>query len=139
MVIGKGQESDLFVALKNAYTFNPVKDGIQTVAGNYIIMKCSNNVYAAFAHLKMGSIAVTVGQIVKKAIFWGKWGIQVIQLRHICTSSLWTVVIYSQQRVSHVLLRGMMNFKAENGKRYIMEFLQIRIESDLIDELAFLK
>jgi len=66
--------SDLFIALKNAYTFNPVKDGIETVAGNYIIMKCNNNVYAGFAHLKMGSIAVSVGQSVKKGHILGKVG-----------------------------------------------------------------
>lgn len=66
--------SDLFVALKNAYTFNPVKDEIQSVAGNYIIMKCSDRVYAAFAHLQKGSIAVSVGQSVKKGDILGKVG-----------------------------------------------------------------
>lgn len=66
--------SDLFVALKNAYMFNPEKDEPQSVAGNYIIMKCSDYVYAAFAHLQMGSITVSVGQSVKKGDVLGKVG-----------------------------------------------------------------
>lgn len=53
--------SDLSVALKNADTFNPEKDDIQTVAGNYIIMKYADHVYAAFAHLQTGSVTVSVG------------------------------------------------------------------------------
>jgi murein DD-endopeptidase MepM/ murein hydrolase activator NlpD len=66
--------SDLFIVLKNAFTFNPKKDGMQPVAGNYIIMKCDNNVYAAFAHLQTGSITVSVGQPVKKGQILGKVG-----------------------------------------------------------------
>lgn len=66
--------SDLSVALKNANVFNPEKDDIQTVAGNYIIMKCSDHVYAAFAHLQKGSITVAVGKSVKKGDVLGKVG-----------------------------------------------------------------
>ena len=66
--------SDLFVAVKNANAFNAEKDGIQSVAGNYIVLKCSNDVYAAFAHLQKGSIAVSVGQNVKKGDILGKVG-----------------------------------------------------------------
>ncbi len=66
--------SDLFVALKNAYTFNPEKDEPQSVAGNYIIIKCSDHAYAAFAHLQMGSITVSAGQSVKKGDVLGKVG-----------------------------------------------------------------
>ncbi len=66
--------SDLLIALRNAYTFNPEKNGIQSVAGNYIIMKCNNNVYAAFAHLQKGSITVSVGQNVEKSHILGKVG-----------------------------------------------------------------
>jgi hypothetical protein len=66
--------SDLSVALKNANRFNPEKDDIQTVAGNYIIMKIADHVYAAFVHLQTGSVAVSVGQVVKKGDVLGKVG-----------------------------------------------------------------
>jgi murein DD-endopeptidase MepM/ murein hydrolase activator NlpD len=66
--------SDSSVALKNAYTFNPGKDDIQTVAGNYIVMKCADHVYAAFAHLQAGSITVSAGQVVRKGDVLGKVG-----------------------------------------------------------------
>jgi hypothetical protein len=66
--------SDLFVALKNAHTFDPEKDDLRSVAGNYIIMKCSDHVYAAFAHLQTGSVAVSVGQAVKKGDILGRVG-----------------------------------------------------------------
>jgi hypothetical protein len=65
---------DVSAALKNAITFNPEKDDIQTVAGNYIIMKCADHVYAAFAHLQTGSVTVSAGQIVKKGNVLGKVG-----------------------------------------------------------------
>jgi hypothetical protein len=66
--------SDLAVALKNAYTLNVEKDGIQSFAGNYIVMQCSPNVYAGFAHLQKGSISVSVGQRVKLGDMLGKVG-----------------------------------------------------------------
>lgn len=66
--------SDLSVALKNATTFNPEEDDIQTVAGNYIIMKYSDHVYVAFAHLQTGSVTVSVGQVVRKGDVLGKVG-----------------------------------------------------------------
>lgn len=66
--------SDLFVAIKSAYVFTPIKDNIQSVAGNYIIMKCGDNVYAGLVHLQTGSIKVSVGQRVKKGDVIGKVG-----------------------------------------------------------------
>lgn len=66
--------SDLFVALKNAYAFNPEKDDLRSVAGNYVIMKCYDHVYAAFAHLQTGSVTVSAGQTVKKGDVLGKVG-----------------------------------------------------------------
>lgn len=65
---------DLFVALKNAYAYNSEKDDLRSVAGNYVIMKCSDHVYAAFAHLQKGSITVSEGQIVKRGEALGKVG-----------------------------------------------------------------
>ncbi|MGM7681200.1 M23 family metallopeptidase [Cytobacillus sp. Hm23] len=66
--------SDLYVALKAAYAFDPSKDNIQSVAGNYIIMKCDDNVFAGLVHLQTGSIKVSVGQSVKKGDVIGKVG-----------------------------------------------------------------
>ncbi len=65
---------DLFVALENAHTFHPEKGDLRSVAGNYIIVKCSDHVYAAFAHLQKGSVAVSVGQTAKKGDILGKVG-----------------------------------------------------------------
>jgi len=58
--------SDLSSAYKNAHYFDPSRDDVRSVAGNYIIMECGDNVYAALVHLQTGSIQVTVGQSVKK-------------------------------------------------------------------------
>lgn len=66
--------SDVFVALKNAYAFNPKKDDLRSVAGNFVIMKCSDHVYAAFAHLQTGFVTVSAGQTVKKGDVLGKVG-----------------------------------------------------------------
>lgn len=66
--------SDMSRAFKNTHYFNPYKDDIQSVAGNYIIMEINDNVYAAFAHLQTGSIRVSVGQSVKKGDIIGKVG-----------------------------------------------------------------
>lgn len=66
--------SDLLVAVKSAYAFDPGKDNIQSIAGNYIILRCSSDVYAGFVHLQKGSIQVSVGQSVKKGDVLGKVG-----------------------------------------------------------------
>jgi murein DD-endopeptidase MepM/ murein hydrolase activator NlpD len=65
---------DLFIAFRNASSFNIEKDPVQQVAGNYIIIKLSDKVYAAFAHLMNGSVAVTVGSRVKRGQMLGKVG-----------------------------------------------------------------
>lgn len=53
------------------------KKGLLTykhIAGNHVVMKCKENVYALFAHLKTGSITVTVGEKVKKGQIIGEVG-----------------------------------------------------------------
>ena len=65
---------DMSNAYKNAHYFDPKKDDVQSIAGNYIIMKVDDNVYAALVHLQTGSIQVTVGQSVKKGEVIGKVG-----------------------------------------------------------------
>jgi hypothetical protein len=66
--------SDMSNAYKNAHNFDPKKDDVQSVAGNYVIMKIDDNVYAAFAHLQTGSIRVSADQSVKKGDVIGKVG-----------------------------------------------------------------
>lgn len=61
-------------AYKNARYFDPEKDDIQSVAGNYIIIEYTDNVYAGLVHLQTGSIQVSVGQCVKKGEVIGKVG-----------------------------------------------------------------
>ena len=66
--------SDMSNAYKNAHYFDPKKDDIQSVSGNYIIIKCADNVYAGLVHLQTGSIQVSVGQRVKKGEVIGRVG-----------------------------------------------------------------
>lgn len=65
---------DMFNAYKNAHYFDPKRDNVQSVAGNYIIIKYNDNVYAALCHLQTGSIQLTVGQSVKKGEVIGRVG-----------------------------------------------------------------
>ena len=66
--------ADMSNAYKNAHYFNPEKDDIQSVAGNYVIIKYSENVYAALCHLQTGSVQVSVGQMIKKGEVIGRVG-----------------------------------------------------------------
>lgn len=66
--------ADMFRAYKNARYFDPKKDDVQLVVGNYIIMECCDNVYAALVHLQTGSIHFTVGQSIKKGEVIGRVG-----------------------------------------------------------------
>ena len=61
-------------AYKNAHYFNIEEDNIQSVAGNYIIIKFGDGIYAALCHLQTGSIQVSVGQKVTKGEMIGKVG-----------------------------------------------------------------
>lgn len=66
--------ADLSNAYNNAHYFDPNKDDIQSVAGNYIIIKYRDDVYAAICHLQTGSIQVSVGETVTKGDIIGKVG-----------------------------------------------------------------
>lgn len=66
--------SDMANAYKNAHYFDPKKDDVQSVAGNYIIIKYDDNIYAALCHLQTGSIQVSVGQEVTKGEIIGNIG-----------------------------------------------------------------
>jgi hypothetical protein len=66
--------ADMVNAYKNAHYFDPKKDDVRSVAGNFIIMECGENIYAALCHLQTGSIQVTVGQNTKKGELIGRVG-----------------------------------------------------------------
>jgi hypothetical protein len=65
---------DISNAYKNAHYFDPQKDNEQLVAGNYIIIKYDDNVYAALCHLQTGSIQALMGQRIKKGDVIGRVG-----------------------------------------------------------------
>ena len=66
--------SDSFRALRNSLFFDHNKDGFSTLAGNYVIIKHSDNVYVALAHLQNGSIAVSLNEKIKKGTLLGRVG-----------------------------------------------------------------
>lgn len=66
--------SDMANAYKNAHYFDPKTDDVQSVAGNYIVIECGENVYAALVHLQTSSIQVSVGQRIKKGEVIGRVG-----------------------------------------------------------------
>lgn len=61
-------------AYKNAHYFNPKKDDVQSVAGNYVIIQYADNVYAALCHLQKDSVQVAIGQNVTKGDVIGRVG-----------------------------------------------------------------
>ena len=85
--------TDVFKDYKNANYFDPYKDNIQCIAGNYMIIQYAKNVYAALCHLQKDSVQVTVGQYVKAGDYVGNVGHSEIHLPHIYIFSLWTVGI----------------------------------------------
>jgi murein DD-endopeptidase MepM/ murein hydrolase activator NlpD len=62
---------ELIVALKNTVTFSPAR--LRSLLGNYVIMR-GGDVFAAFAHLAPGSVAVSSGQAVRNGDVLGRVG-----------------------------------------------------------------
>jgi murein DD-endopeptidase MepM/ murein hydrolase activator NlpD len=62
---------ELIVAFKNTVTFSPAR--LRTLLGNYVIMR-RGDVFAAFAHLAPGSVAVAPGQAVRNGGVLGRVG-----------------------------------------------------------------
>lgn len=65
--------SDMVNAYKNA-AFDPQKDDIKSVTGNYVIIEYSCKVYVGLCHLQTGSLQVSPGQKVYKGDLIGKVG-----------------------------------------------------------------
>lgn len=66
--------TDLSYALRVTKAFDVERDDIQMVAGNYVILKKTDGLYAALVHLQCGSVAVAEGQQVKRGDVIGKVG-----------------------------------------------------------------
>jgi murein DD-endopeptidase MepM/ murein hydrolase activator NlpD len=62
---------ELIVAFKNTVTFSPAR--LRSLLGNYVIMR-RGDVFAAFAHLAPGSVAVAPGQAVRNGDVLGRVG-----------------------------------------------------------------
>ncbi len=64
---------ELGVVLMNGLTFRPTPDHLHRVMGNYVILRCGD-VYAGFAHLATGSVAVEAGEPVRVGDVLGRVG-----------------------------------------------------------------
>ena len=109
--------SDLFVVFKNALMFNPEKDNIQSVIGNYIILEISENVYALFAHLQRDSIVVTIGETIKTGQVLGKVGHSGNSTAPHLHFQLMDSSDLSRRTVFPVHLESTNYFKLANGNR----------------------
>lgn len=63
---------ELGIVIKNALTFNPTR-GLQPVVGNFVVAR-SGDLFAAFAHLTTGSVAVRRGEVVRSGDVIGRVG-----------------------------------------------------------------
>lgn len=66
--------TDLSRAHNIARHFDPGKDDIRSVAGNYVIIRASEHVYAALCHLQTDSVDVSVGQHLTQGDVLGRVG-----------------------------------------------------------------
>jgi murein DD-endopeptidase MepM/ murein hydrolase activator NlpD len=64
---------EIALVLKNGLTFRPTAEGLRRVLGNHVILRCGD-VWAGFAHLTTGSVAVEVGQEVHVGDVLGRVG-----------------------------------------------------------------
>ena len=64
---------ELALVLKNGLTFRPTPEHLHRVMGNHVILRCGD-VYAGFAHLTTGSVAVQAGQQVRVGDVLGRVG-----------------------------------------------------------------
>jgi hypothetical protein len=72
------EQTNLFGDLRRAHwaakQFDPRTDDVRSVAGNFVVLKLAEDIYAALCHLQTGSIQVTVGQTVKVGEVLGRVG-----------------------------------------------------------------
>ena len=108
---------DLANAYQNARHFDPDKDDVQAVAGNFVIIQCAEGVYAALVHLQTGSVQVAAGQSVTRGNESGGSDTPAILLPRTCIFSLWTGATWRLHAVCPVRLKDMKCFVTETGDR----------------------
>jgi murein DD-endopeptidase MepM/ murein hydrolase activator NlpD len=64
---------ELFLVLRTGLTFRPEPGRLHGVLGNHVILRCGD-VYAGFAHMATGSVAVAAGQVVREGDVLGRVG-----------------------------------------------------------------
>jgi murein DD-endopeptidase MepM/ murein hydrolase activator NlpD len=69
---------ELLLVLRNGLTFRPTRAWLDRLMGNHVILHCgevyAGEVYAAFAHLTTGSVAVNAGDLVRAGDRIGRVG-----------------------------------------------------------------
>lgn len=66
--------TDQTTAIRHSLFFNAEKDGFKAIAGNYVILKKEEGIYAAFCHIQKDSICVKIGDKVYTGQQIGKVG-----------------------------------------------------------------
>lgn len=64
---------ELALVLRTALTFRPTPERVARLLGNHVILR-AGEVYAAFAHMTTGSVAVRVGDTVREGDLLGRVG-----------------------------------------------------------------
>lgn len=65
---------DQTTAIHHSLFFNPARDSFERIAGNYVVLKQTAGIYAAFCHLEKDSIAVKEGQKIQQGALLGNVG-----------------------------------------------------------------
>ncbi len=66
--------SDFASAYRSAHHFDPGRDDARAIAGNHVIIRMGERVYAALVHLQNGSVSVQAGQRVSRGDVVGRVG-----------------------------------------------------------------
>lgn len=65
---------DVRTAYNSAHRFDPRRDDVRQIAGNYVIIQNTEGVFAALCHCQEGSVAVAPGQHVVSGEYLGRIG-----------------------------------------------------------------
>ena len=104
---------EIAIVLKNAFTFD-IQGDLAPVVGNHVIAR-SDDVFAAFAHLAPGTVAVSKGEAVSVGDVIGRVVIPAIRPHRTCTSSSWTARIRVPRRACHALSGSSRSRGATDG------------------------